>query len=393
MSLLGLDICIIGGGIGGLAAALCLSGRGAQVTLLEQAEALREVGAGLQISPNGLRVIEALGLAPELAARSVAGKAVSLRDFRAGAEVARLDLGLLPEDQSYFFVHRADLIDILASEARARGVEVRLGAQVAEVRPGARPELVMADGSTRSADLVVGADGLQSRLRDALIGPARPQFTGQVAWRAVIPNITGQGAEVQVHMGPGRHLVCYPLRDGGVLNIVAAQEREDWAAESWTQRDDPANLRAAFAEFGGPVPEMLGAVDEVMLWGLFRHKVAERWVGGNCALVGDAAHPTLPYLAQGANMALEDAWALSACLAGHDDIAAGLSAYQQLRMARCQRIVVTATGNAWKYHLRPGPLRLAAHTALRLGARLAPVRMLRQFDWLYGYDVTRLPQG
>ena len=389
MSLLGLDIRIVGGGIGGLAAALCLAGRGAQVTVLEQAEAIREVGAGLQISPNGLRVIEALGLAPELAARSAEGRAASLRDFRAGDEVARLDLGLLPRDQRYFFVHRADLIDLLVTEARARGVRFRLLQKVAEVRPGAGPELVMANGDACTADLVIGADGLHSRLREALIGPASPQFTGQVAWRAVIPNVTGQGAEVQVHMGPGRHLVCYPLRDGSVLNLVAAQERAAWAEEGWQHRDDPANLRAAFAGFGPAVQRMLGAVETVHLWGLFRHQVAPRWVGGHCALLGDAAHPTLPYLAQGANMALEDAWALGACLAGHEDIGAGLAAYQALRMARCQKIVAAATGNAWKYHLRPGPLRLAAHTTLRLGARLAPARALRQFDWLYGYDVTR----
>ncbi|WP_323765531.1 FAD-dependent monooxygenase [Marinovum sp.] len=388
MSLLGLDIRIIGGGIGGLAAALCLSGRGAQVTVLEQAEAIRDTGAGLQISPNGLRVIEALGLAADLAARSMRGRAVSLRDFRQGDEVARLDLGLLPEDQRYFFVHRADLIDLLAGEARARGVRFRLLQQVSEVQPGARPELVMANGDTCTADLVIGADGLHSRLRPALNGAAAPKFTGQVAWRAVIPNVTDQGAEVQVHMGPGRHLVCYPLRDGR-LNLVAAQERKAWAAEGWQHGDDPANLRAAFSGFSPPVQRMLGAVGEVNLWGLFRHQVATRWVGGNCALLGDAAHPTLPYLAQGANMALEDAWALGACLAGHDDSAAGLAAYQSARRDRCRRIVETATGNAWKYHLRPGPLRLAAHTALRLGARLAPARALGQFDWLYGYDVTR----
>lgn len=389
MSLLGLDICIVGGGIGGLAAALALAGRGAQVTVLEQAEAIREVGAGLQISPNGLRVIEALGLADDLAACSVEGRAVSLRDFRDGDEVARLDLGLLPPEQRYFFVHRADLIDLLANAARDRGVDIRLSQQVAEVRPGTPPEVVLAGGKVHSASLVVGADGLHSKLRDALIGPAAPQFTGQVAWRAVIPNVTGQGPEAQVHMGPGCHLVCYPMRDGSVLNFVAAQERAAWAEEGWHHRDDPAHLRAVFSGFGPAVKQMLAAVEEVHLWGLFRHAVAPRWVGGHCALLGDAAHPTLPFLAQGANMALEDAWALAAALAGHDGIKAGLAAYQAARLPRCQRIVAAANGNAWKYHLRPGPFRFAAHAALRLGTRLAPARFLKQFDWLYGFDVTR----
>lgn len=389
MHLVGLDVCIIGGGIGGLAAALALAGRGAQVTVLEQAEALREVGAGLQISPNGLRVIEALGLADELAARSVAGRAVSLRDFRKGDEVARLDLGLMPPDQRYFFVHRADLIDLLAGAARDRGVQIRLLQQVSEVRPGARPAVTLSTGDSREADLVIGADGLHSRLRDALIGAAPPQFTGQVAWRAVIPNVVKQSAEAHVFMGPGQHLVSYPIRGGEALNLVAAQERDAWAEEGWHHRDDPANLRAAFAGFGGPVRDMLDVVEEVHLWGLFRHAVAPRWAGGHCALLGDAAHPTLPFLAQGANMALEDAWALGAALAGHDAIDAGLAAYQASRIPRCRRIVAAANGNAWKYHLRPGPVRFAAHCVLRLGSRLAPERLLRQFDWLYGFDVTR----
>ncbi|TNF18860.1 MAG: FAD-binding protein [Rhodobacteraceae bacterium] len=389
MTLPGLDICIVGGGIGGLAAALALAGRGARVCVLEQAEAIREVGAGLQISPNGLRVLEALGLADALAARSVEGRAVSLRDFRGGAEVARLDLGRLGPKQRYFFVHRADLIDLLAVAARDRGVEIRLLQRAETIRPGTPPSVDLSTGDSRSAALVVGADGLHSKLRDALIGPAPPQFTGQVAWRAVIPNVTGQGPEAQVHMGPGCHMVSYPMRGGSVLNLVAVQEREAWAKEGWHHRDDPAHLRAAFATFGGAVPRMLAAVEEVHLWGLFRHAVAPRWVGGHCALLGDAAHPTLPFLAQGANMALEDAWALASALEGHDSLEAGLAAYQAVRLPRCKRIVAAASDNAWKYHLRPGPLRFAAHVALRLGTRLAPERFLRQFDWLYGFDVTR----
>jgi len=390
MSLLGMDTVVIGGGIGGLAVARALAMRGVQVTLLEQAEALREVGAGLQISPNGFAVLRALGLGEVLTRTSVQAQAVSLRDYRKG-EVLRMDLSKL-EDQKYHFVHRADLIEMLAYGAREAGVKVRLLQNVTSVEPaaaGARPVVHLSNGSRIEADLVVGADGLHSKLRPALNGEDKPFFTGQVAWRAVVPNHVGRGAEAWLHMAPGRHLVSYPLRDFSALNIVAVQERQDWAEEGWAHRDDPENLRRAFADCGSEMQNILGLVEEVHLWGLFRHPVAQHWQGGQTALLGDAAHPTLPFLAQGASMALEDAWALAEELAGHDSIAAGLAGYESRRKTRATKVINAATGNAWKYHLRFPPLRGAAHLALRMMGKAAPDRMLHQFDWLYCHDETR----
>ncbi len=386
MSILGQKIVVIGAGIGGLAVAQALALRGADVTVLEQAEAITEVGAGLQIAPNGLRVLAALGLGDAVAGAAVRGQAVSLRDT-GGAEVVRLDLTRLG-DSRYYFLHRADLIDILATGARDAGVKIRLLQQVAEVTPGPRPEVHLANGAHLQCDLVIGADGLHSKLRQALNGGDRPFFTRQVAWRAIVPNTVGAGPEARVHMGPGRHLVSYPLRGGEFVNLVAVEERKDWAEEGWNIRDDPAHLRAAFAGFGGDVPAMLALVDQVHLWGLFRHPVAEIWGRDNTALLGDAAHPTLPFLAQGACMALEDAWVLADCLSGHDSTAAALAAYGRKRIPRATRVINAASRNAWKYHLKPGPLRMAAHAALRLGGRVAPDRMMHQFDWLYEYDVT-----
>ena len=388
MSVKGRDITILGAGIGGLACALALRARGAEVTVLEQAEAITEVGAGIQVSPNGLRVIEALGLGTDLRGASVRGRAVSLRDYRRGREVARIDLRGLPEEQGYFFVHRADMIDLLARAVREAGVQVRLLQKVAEVTPGARPVIRLANGDTRCASLVIGADGLHSVLRRALNGAAEPFFTGQVAWRAVVPNVTAHPAHARVHMGPGRHVVTYPLRDGAVVNVVAVQERRAWAEEGWHHSDDPRNLQAAFADFDAEVHRLLAGAQAPGLWGLFRHPVAARWHGENCALLGDAAHPTLPFLAQGANMALEDAWMLARCLDEGPDTEAALARYQAARRPRCERIVAAANGNAWKYHLSFPPLRLAAHLGMRTLSTLAPARMVGQFDWLYGYDVT-----
>lgn len=385
MNLEDLDCVITGAGIGGLATALALSAKGARrVRVLEQAPALREVGAGLQISPNGFVVLQALGLGEALRARAVQAQAVRLRDY-SGRDVLRLDLTGLARPW-YYFVHRADLLDLLVQDADRAGIEIETGRRIAQVTPGARPVVIDSDGKHVTADLVVAADGLHSVARPALNGAAEAGFTGQVAWRATIPE-SHATPEAQVFMGPKRHLVTYPLSDGR-RNIVAVQERAAWQAESWSQQDDPANLRAAFADFGVAVQDMLAQVETAHLWGLFRHPVAARWHEGGVALLGDAAHPTLPFLAQGANMALEDAWGLARSLTSAANLGDGLAAYQALRRDRAARIVKAASGNAWKYHLSFPPLRFAAHTALRLGGALAPGRMTGQFDWLYEYDMT-----
>ncbi len=388
MNLKDLEITVAGGGIGGLTAALALRRRGARVTVLEQAPEITEVGAGLQISPNGVAVLRALGLQEALADRAVRARAVVLKDYQRGGEVLRLDLARLAPDQHYYFVHRADLIDLLARAARAAGVQVRLLQKVTEVTPGARPRITLANGTRLDSDLVIGADGLHSRARAALNGEAAPFFTGQVAWRALIPAPPGVAAEARVFMAPRRHLVAYPLRGGALINLVAVQERGLWAEEGWHHRVDPATLRTAFADFGAEAQAMLSQVDRVYLWGLFRHPVAANWRGDGVALLGDAAHPTLPFMAQGANMALEDAWVLADCLAGQGALSARLARYQARRRDRVVRVVATASANAWKYHLGFGPLRGVAHLALRLGGMVVPGRMLHRFDWIYGHDVT-----
>ena len=378
---------VIGAGIGGLAAATALARRGVAVTVIEQAAQIREVGAGLQVSPNGLAVLRALGLEKRLVGRgAVRGRAVVMQAHGRAGDVARLDLMRLPSEQTYYFMHRADLIEVLRTSALENNVSFEMGCTVDDVTAGETPELTLTDGSKRRAELIVGADGIHSRARVALNGADAPYFTGQVAWRATVPNKMGHGDVAMVTMGPGRHLVSYPLRGGALVNLVAVEERETWAEEGWNHTDDPAHLRAAFDGFGGLAGEMIAAVEAPTLWGLHRHPVAPVWQQGGVALLGDAAHPTLPFLAQGANMALEDAWVL----ADHVERGgtAALPQYQSVRMPRVARVIKAAEGNAWRYHLRRGPVRFSAHSALRLGSRFAPMRMLGAFDWLYGVDVT-----
>lgn len=378
---------VIGAGIGGLAVAAALARRGVAVTVLEQADRLGEVGAGLQVSPNGMAVLRALGLEPELRRKqAVAGRAVVLQTEK-GREVARLDLMRLRPDQPYFFLHRADLVDMLAAVARRANVSFEFGAKVASVRPGGLPQVQLAGGGTRRAEVVVAADGIHSVARSVLNGADKAAFTGQVAWRALVENTHGHPAEAHVAMGPGRHLVSYPIWGGSHVNLVAVEERATWAAEGWNHADEPAHLRAAFDGFSGPAAEMIAAVRDVTLWGLHQHPVAECWHRDGVALLGDAAHPTLPFLAQGANMALEDAWVLAEAITGRGQ--AGLASYQAARQPRVRRVIAAASRNAWRYHLRPGPFRMAAHLGLGLVSRVAPGMMLGGFDWLYGHDVTQ----
>ena len=364
----GRHICIVGGGIGGLTAALGFAQRGFHVEVFEQAPALTEVGAGLQITPNGGRVLNALGLDDALDRVSITAQAVQPMDALSGRAVTRFDLSQL-DGPPYRFMHRADLIAVLEKACRALGVTIHLGSAV--------------DSADLTADLVIGAEGIKSGTRAALNGDADPFFTGQVAWRAIV-DAPNADPVAQIWMAPRRHVVTYPL-PGGRVNIVAVQERAQWANEGWNHRDDAANLRQVFRDVSPPLMSLLSKVETVYLWGLFRHPVAQHWHKGRVAILGDAAHPTLPFLAQGANLAIEDAWVLAACC--EHDIDAGLVQYQAERAPRVTRAIAAANANARKYHLS-GIARTVAHTGLKIIGFVAPNAFLDRMDWLYDLDVT-----
>ena len=389
---LGTEITIIGAGVAGLALSRALALKGAAVTVLEQADAVREVGAGLQISPNGAVVLRELGLGAALESASMQARAVRLCDGLSGDKVLEMDLARLRPAHGYHFLHRVDLIELLKQGAEAAGVTLRLLHKVTSLDlTGSRAVLATSTGESLSPTILIGADGLHSLTRAALNGQSAPFFTHQVAWRALIPEQPGAVPVAEVHMGPGRHLVSYPLRGGTLRNIVAVEERSRWAEESWSLRDDPMDLRLAFEAFSPRVRGWLDQVQDVYLWGLFRHEVARDWTrilpAGGVAILGDAAHPTLPFLAQGASMGLEDAWVLADRLASLP-LPEALAAYQAARAPRTRRIVAAATSNARSYHLS-GVSRSLAHTALKIGGTLAPGLALRRFDWLYDFDVTK----
>lgn len=369
MSIQGTDITVIGAGIAGLAAATALAQRGAKVTVFEQAPELGEVGAGLQVSSNGVAVLEALGLRKAAEPFANVPDAVELRNMLTGGRIARLPMGEAATQRwgrPYWQFHRADLLAVLADGAWNAGVDIRLGERVEGVE----------------ASIVIAADGVRSHIRETVFGGSPVRFTGQVAWRGTIPGYVTNAATV--YMGPRRHLVTYPLRDG-LVNFVAVEERKNWTEEGWNIPDDPDHLRAAFVNSSPEVYGLLGEVKETFLWGLFDHPVLPNWTKGNVALIGDACHPMLPFLAQGAVMALEDAWVLARELDRSG--VAGLRDYERLRKPRATKVQKAAYGNARAYHLTGGS-RTLAHAGLTLLSDFAPKLLLRKFDWLYGEDVT-----
>lgn len=399
MALAGMEVVVVGAGIGGLAVALALAQRGAGVTVLERAPELGEVGAGLQLGPNAVAVLEALGLRDAAEIHASLPEAIELADWRNGHVIARVPLGQTSTGRygrPYWQIHRADLLAILANGARQAGVRLRLGAAVAAIEDIGDGVRVACEGGTPvEAAAVIGADGVRSGLRAAHFGGGAPRFTGHVAWRGLVPaERLPEGLfppVARVTMGPGRHVVTYPLRRGSLWNFVAVEERRDWVVEGWTHSDDPAALRAAFAGWEPRVTQLLAAVDQTFLWGLFDHPVLPAWARGRVALLGDACHPMLPFLAQGASMALEDAWVLAHELAAAaPDLPRGLAAYEDRRHGRATRVQRAAARNATVYHMRAALPRAALHLGLGSASRLAPTALLARFDWLFGADVTGL---
>lgn len=345
--------------------------------MFERAPALGEVGAGLQLGANGFRALAALGVAERVAAAAFAAPSIELRSGGTGARLARVATGGR-WGAAHLCVHRADLVAALAAALPAGAVET--GAEVAGLAEGGGG-LRLASGEIFGADLVVGADGLRSRIREAMLGAEAPRFTGHVAWRATLPAEAAPllPQTVVAWAGRGRHAVTYPLRGGRLVNFVGIAP-EDWRREGWSEPGDAADLRTRFASGAAPLAEVLGAIEAPFRWALFDRPALPRWSEGAAVLLGDAAHPMLPSLAQGAAQALEDAVALAARLDGAADIPAALRAHFAARRARVERVQAEARANLRRFH-SDGPLFRAGVAAAHA---LAPGWFSRRLDWLYG---------
>src|ERR1700693_5202957 len=375
---------IVGGGIGGLAAAIALRQTGWSVQVIERAEQFGEVGAGVQLGPNAPRVLKRLGLGEKLDEIAVAPKAVRFLRWADDAVLTEWQIAELLGrfGAPYYTLYRPDLIEILAAAQSSE--DMMLGTEVTDVSatPGGAA-VSTADGTRLEADLVLGCDGIHSTVRSRAIGDVPARFSGMCAYRAVLPS---DGVEQMVRnwLRPHRHLVAYPVGRGGrYVNLVCVDTASAWRTESWTAPGDPDELRYAFKGWSPEVTSLLDRVaGPIYRWGLYDREPLPTWLASAVALVGDACHPMLPFMAQGAAQAIEDAGVLAQCLAGGADLGDALRCYEQLRLPRASRIQQLSYDHNVVYHLADGPQQRARDHAMIRGEAFGTDAL----SWLFEDD-------
>jgi salicylate hydroxylase len=390
-----LRVGVVGAGIGGLALALALARRGIDVCVLEQASACADVGAGLQLSPNATRCLAALDLLQPLLEVGNLPEGKQVRLWSTGQRWKLFDLGegaIQRFGFPYVMVHRADLhrilLEGLVKTAGARSVRFNAHCVGLESAHDASTVL-LADGERENFDVVVACDGVHSALRAALGHVDKPVFMGCIAWRGLVPT-----AELPAHLrapvgtnwiGAGRHVITYPVRRGELMNFVGIVERDDWREESWTSRGSREECASDFQGWHEDVQAIIALLDRPYRWALMGREPLTSWGRDRITLLGDAAHPTLPFLAQGACMAIEDGTVLARCLAAstHDPQGA-LRRYEQLRVERTARIVRGATEAGKRFH-NPA-LADVAGAQRYVEVEWSQDRIRERYDPLFEYD-------
>ncbi|GLQ21401.1 FAD-dependent monooxygenase [Algimonas porphyrae] len=398
-----MKVLIAGGGIGGLTTALCCLHHGLDPHIIERAPAISDVGAGIQIPPNAMRIFGALGMTDRIMRDSFAPDAIEARMGRSGRHLFRIPLQDYAQDRwgaPYLHIHRADYVRALADALLERAPNaLRLGISVQSHIQSANGVTLQCDNGERVlGDALIGADGIHSAVRTQMLGPDTPCFTGNVAWRAIAPiHALGEFAPPPtacLWMGPNRHAVTYRLRRGELANLVAVVERDDWQGESWSTEGDKADAIADFAGWDPMIMRILEESDTLYRWALFDRDPFPRWTDGSVALLGDAAHPMLPFMAQGAAMAVEDGWAVATELATTpDNVPAALTRYQNRRFARASRVQAGSRANARTFHKSSRPSQLLTYGPMWLAGRILPKAIHARQDWLYSHDETAITQG
>ena len=389
-------VLVAGGGIGGLTAALALLRMGCDVEVCEQAAELREVGAGLQLAANGTRALYALGIGEELKALSCEAEGKEIRIWNSGERWKLHDLGKVSVERygyPYLTVYRPDLLGVLERAVRReKPGAIRLGAKCVGFEQTEESVTVrLEDGKAVKADALIGADGVHSRIRQGLFGPDKPEFTGVVAWRGIVPMDALPRHMVRMvgtnWVGPGGHVVHYPLRAGKVMNFVGAQERSDWRVESWSARGTNEELAADFAGWHDDVHALIRNIPVPYKWALMVRPPMERWTVGRVTLLGDACHSMVPFLAQGANMAIEDGYVLARALTeSHADVPTRLLSYERARRERTRRAVEGSAANIQRFHNRV--LADPAKAREYVDREWAGAPVAERYEWLFRHDVT-----
>jgi len=395
-----MKVLIAGGGIGGLTAALCCHHFGHDVTVFEQAAQWDEVGAGIQVPPNAMKVFEALGIDGLIAENAFRPEAIEARMGETGRAIFTIALAQQAIDMwgsPYLHIHRADYI---AALKHALGLRVPAAVQLGTSVTGYHQSkegitLTLEDGRVFSGDVLIGADGIKSVIRRQMLGPDRPVFTGNVAWRIVVPmkelGVYAPNPTACVWMGRGRHGVTYRLRRGELANFVGVVEREDWTQEGWTEQGSQDEVLRDFEGWHPTITTLLKAAKPNALyrWALFDRAPLQNWIDGRAVLLGDAAHPMLPFMAQGAAMAVEGSWVL-----GREISQAGrclkksLEVYQNRRFARTGQAQTTSRANMKTFHQGTKMGQLKTYGPMWLAGKIAPAVVHKRMNWLYGYDVT-----
>ncbi len=381
-------IAVIGGGIGGLSAALALHRAGFAVDVYEQAPELNEVGGGINMGPNAARILYRLGIGAALDRDAVRPASAHVRRWDDGRTLQKAPLNPLCDElygAPHLTVHRADLQRAIAAGLPRE--RVHLGHHLTGVvDDGDAVEARFANGASTRADILVGADGIHSAVREILFGAADPQFAGCVAYRGLVPaeRIADLGLERgnQSWLGPGGHLVHYFVSAGRLLNFVGWTEHDSWNREDWT---DHATIERALAAFEGwhkQVRRIISAADTCFIWALFDRDPLPRWSAGRVTLLGDACHPMYPFMAQGAAQAIEDGATLAALLAAGHDTVALLRRYEELRLPRVTRLQEMSRANKHRYHMPDGAEQKARDAAMVANRERAPDTM----RWLFGFD-------
>lgn len=391
-----LKALIIGAGIGGLTTALILAQKGIDVEVFEKADNFSNIGAGLQLSPNAMAVLSSLGLAEKIEQLACEPEAGILRDYKTGHPLLTTKMQGVYERRygsKYLHIHRADLIDCLFKATQKDGVKIHFGSNISSVNETENSVQIQTNKQFYKGDLLIAADGIRSTFRDKIAGKSSPSFSGQIAWRGLIPTERLPPDTIPFAannwLGAGRHFVSYYVSGGKMINFVAVEERTEWAEENW---DAPANmkeLKRAFTGWDARVVSLIEACEEAYLWGLFDHAPLPKWTKGRMALLGDAAHPMLPFMAQGAAMAIEDAWGLAHCLT--DDsahIAKALRDYEAIRKPRASRLQKISRDNADLYHQRRPVGRAYRNAKLQIATHI-PAAAFTKLDKIYGVDVTQ----